>query len=87
MGLQVVVDRAFFDFDEIKVSVVSQFEGGENIRNGPASAGLHGGTNATEHDNLGPSSDGLWGSSFPLVILRYHFWSAVVDFFHDRSWV
>jgi osomolarity two-component system sensor histidine kinase SLN1 len=81
MGLQVVVDRAFFDFDEIKSSVVSQSEGGEHIRNGPASAGLHGGTNTTEHDSLGPSSDGFWGISFPLVILRYRFWPAVVNFF------
>jgi hypothetical protein len=60
---------------------VSQSEGAEQLKEG---AGIHAGTNTTEHDSLGPASESVWTRTFPLMILRYRAWPAIVEFFFSR---
>jgi osomolarity two-component system sensor histidine kinase SLN1 len=81
---EVVVDRSWFD--EIKSSVVSHSEADPTAREGAASrAGANGFAGAgTDQESVALHAEGFWALNTALVVLRYRFWPAVLDFFMLR---
>ncbi|KAF8997922.1 hypothetical protein BDQ17DRAFT_1362850 [Cyathus striatus] len=72
---EVVVDRVWSE--EVRTSTTHSELGGS-----PEKSGSHPVGATSDHESVLP--EGIWGSSTPLIIIRYRIWPAILGFFSTR---
>lgn len=72
---EVVIDRNWQE--ELKSSTSHSDQGASPEK---SNSHHHGGT-TTDHDSLFFHATGFWASCWPLIVLRWRVWPAIVDFF------